>query len=101
MGQRERRYDSCRQLNVRTHTRQKAGRRDVVDNNLLSTTKQFPFFTRETASRRQLKFFAFSCRQLSTKNRRCFLVVADIQLSIRNSCRQLIISSVEARSILS
>ena len=50
---------------IRTHRRQKAVRRNVVDNNLLSTTKHFPFFTRETASRRQLKFFAFGCRQFA------------------------------------
>ena len=50
---------------IHTHRRQKAVRPGVVDNNLSSTTNQYPFFTRETASRRQLKFFAFGCRQFA------------------------------------
>ena len=44
---------------ITTHRRQKAVKRKVDDNNL------FVFFTRDTASRRQLKIFAFSCRQFA------------------------------------
>ena len=46
---------------IQTHRRQETVRRNVFDNNFLSTTEQFPFFTRETVSRRQLNIFAFSC----------------------------------------
>ena len=43
---------------------------------VLSTTEQFPFFQRETGSRRRLNTFAFSCRQFAPKTR--FLVVDHI-----------------------
>ena len=43
--------------------KKKTLRCEVVDYYSLSTASQFPFFRRETASRRQRNIFAFSCRQ--------------------------------------
>ena len=50
----------CREQNNSSHRQEKTLRCEVVDYYSLSTALQFPFFRRETASRRQRNIFTFS-----------------------------------------